>query len=145
MYIIPGSYTCFWSQVELDKSTWQVVLVKFTCHPRLRPLFKSLDKGQLVKSTCQVNLQGDPPKITFASCPENPLRGVLGGGSGHGHGQKKCQNRSLLKRNRWKWCSWIILGCSPPQEATLELGSVAASLVDFPQQSVDGLSIGIIS
>jgi len=88
----PGSYTCVWAQVELDKSTWQVALVKFTCHPRLWLLFKSLDKWQLVKATCQVNLQGDPPKITFASCPKNPLRGVLGGVSGHSHGQKKCQS-----------------------------------------------------
>jgi len=42
--------------------------------------FKSLDKWQLVKSIGQVNLQGDPPKVTFASCPKNPPRGVLGGG-----------------------------------------------------------------
>ena len=75
--------------MELDKSIWQVALVKLTCHPRLRPLFKSLDKWQLVKSTCQVNLRGDPPKITPASCPKTPPWGALGEGSGHGHGQKK--------------------------------------------------------
>ena len=83
--------------MKLDKSIWQVVLVKLTCHPRLQPLFKSLDKWQLVKSTCQVNLQGDPPKITFASCPKNSPRGVLGGGSGHSYGQKKGPNRWLFR------------------------------------------------
>jgi len=50
--LFPGSCTCVWAQVELDKSTWQVALVKLICRPRLRPLFKSLDKWQLVKSTC---------------------------------------------------------------------------------------------
>jgi hypothetical protein len=55
-----GSYTVFWAQVELDKSTWQVALVKLTCHPRFRPLFKSIDKWQLVKSSGQVSLKGDP-------------------------------------------------------------------------------------
>ena len=52
---------------------------------------------------------------------------------------------------RWKWCRHascvdskpkknmclIIWGCSPPREATLQLGSVPASLEDSPQQSAD--------
>ena len=87
------SYARVWAQVEHDKSTWQVALFKLTSHPkrkkernpRLRPLFKSLDKWHLVKSTRQVNLNGDPPKITPASCPKNPPRGIFGGGSGHIH------------------------------------------------------------
>ena len=60
----PGSYTCF----LCTSGNWQVALVKLTCHPRLRPLFKSLDKWQLVKSTCQVNFKGNPLKSTCASC-----------------------------------------------------------------------------
>ena len=74
-----GPTLVFWAQVELDKSTWQVALVKLTCHPHAPAPLKSLEKWQLVKSTCQVNLKGDPPKITSASCPKHP-RGVLGGG-----------------------------------------------------------------
>ena len=85
-----------WAQVELDKSTWQVVLVKLTCYPRLRPLFKSLDKWQLVKSTCQVNLHGDTPKITPVSCPKNSPRGVLSGRSGQGQAQKKVKISHFL-------------------------------------------------
>ena len=76
-----GSYICVLSTSGTWQSTWQVALVKLTCPPRLWPLFKSLDKWQLVKSTCRVNLKGDHPKITSASCPKNPPRGVLGGGS----------------------------------------------------------------
>ena len=119
--------------MELDKSTWQVALasVKLTCHPCLRPLFKSLDTWQLVKSTCQVNLHGDPPKITPASCPKNPPRGVLGGRSGYGHGQKQGQNRSLFNFVHFHQKFFgendilgIILRCSPPQEVTLRLAHV---------------------
>jgi len=128
------SCTCVWAQVELDKSTWQVALVKLTCHIRLRPLFKSLDKWQLVKSSCRVNLHGDPPKITPASCPKNPPRGVLRGGSGHGHGHKKGQNQSLFnvfaqKDSGEHVVFGIILQCSPPREVTLRLGSVAAAIL----------------
>ena len=80
----PGSYTCvlstMYTQVELDRSTWQIARVELTCHPRLRSLFKPLDRWQFVKSTCQVNLKGDPPKITSASCPDNPPPRGPGGG-----------------------------------------------------------------
>jgi len=64
----PGFYTCALG----TSGTWQVALVKLTCHPRLRPFFQSLDKWQLVKSSCQVNLKGDPPKITYAICLKDP-------------------------------------------------------------------------
>jgi len=77
--------------------TGQVALVKLTCHSHLRPLYRSLDKRQLVKSTwitwqetaCQVKLKGDPPKVTCTSCLKIPQQGSWRGGSGHGHGQKK--------------------------------------------------------
>ena len=61
---MPGSNTCVlgtsgtWQvtwQLALVKSTCQVAFVKLTCHSRLRPLLKSLDKWQLVKS----NLSND--------------------------------------------------------------------------------------
>jgi len=65
-----GPTLAFWAKAERDKSkSWQVALVKLTCHPRLRSLFKSIDKWQLVKPTCQVNSKGGPPQITSASCP----------------------------------------------------------------------------
>jgi len=127
----------FFPSFFLDKSTWQVALVKLTCHPRLRLLFKSLDKWQLVKSTCQVNLKVDLPKITSARCPRTPPKGYWGG-SGHGHGQ---QNGHIFLPNffRKNGVLGIILRCSPPREATLRLGNVAAALVDSLQQSLDSM------
>jgi len=71
-----GSYTCVFPQVELDKWTWQVALVKLTRHPRLWPLFKSLDKwqlvtlGQLVKSTCVVTPLKSNPQAVPRTHPE---------------------------------------------------------------------------
>ena len=58
--IVQGPTVVFWAQLELTSC-----LVKMTCHPRLRPVFRSLDKWHWA---CQVNLKGDPPKITCASC-----------------------------------------------------------------------------
>jgi len=60
---------------------------------------------------------------------------------GHGHGHIKGQNRSLF--NFWtknfsvKDILGIIVRRSPPREDRLWLGSVAAALVDSPQQYVD--------
>jgi len=98
--LFPRSYTCVWAQMELDKSTLQVALVKLICHPRLWPLFKSPDEWQLVKSTCQVNLQGNPPKITLASCPKIPPRGVLGGGGR----SRSCQKKMSESITSWYFC-----------------------------------------
>jgi len=82
---LPGSYTCVWAQVELDKSTWQVELVKLTCHPRLRLFSKTIDKWHLVKSTCQVNLSSQlawwtPWNQTNKLSQEPPPEEYQGGG-----------------------------------------------------------------
>jgi len=66
----PGSYTCILGA----NRTWQVALVKLTCHPRIRPLSKSLDEWLLVKSTCQVTLLK-----SHAQAVPNPPPGVQGG------------------------------------------------------------------
>jgi len=68
-------YTCSGNKWNLTTSIWQVALVKLTCHPRLRPPFKSLDKWQLVKSTCQVT----PLKLHAQAVRRTLPRGTGGG------------------------------------------------------------------
>ena len=116
--IFQGPTLVFSAQVEFDKSTWQVALVKLTCHPRLRPLFNSLDKWQLVKSTCQVNLKDDTPKITSARSPKNlSPRGTWGGWVRSQSWPKKTITFLFF----WKYFSVKMmflkfLRCSPPRD-----------------------------
>jgi len=104
-------HLCFGHKWNLSSQTWQVVLVKLTCHPRLRTLFKSLDKWQLAKSTCQVNLRGDTPKFTWTSCLKNIPEGSWGVGvrsrSWPQKGSKSITFYFYCPQNyRWKWCNW---------------------------------------
>jgi len=89
-------------------------------------------------TACQANLSSQlwPPKTTSANCPKNSPRGVLWGGSGHGHGQKKGQDRSLFYFFAQFFFGEIDVRRIdvPPREARLRLGSVAAALVNFLQQ-----------
>ena len=89
------------STVELDKSNCQVAFVKWSAHTLLRSLLKSLDKGQYVKSTCQVNLKGDPYQILrWSTSQESPQRGT----------RKKVRSRSWQKRKS----KLITFGCFLP-------------------------------
>ena len=130
-----GPTLVLWAQVELDKSTLQVALVKLTCHPRLWPLFKSLDKWQIVKSDCQVHLKGNPPKITSASCPKNSSRGVLGR-EVTVMAKKKVKIIHFFfwsKKFSMKMIFWELFCDVLHHETRLRLGSVAAALVNSPQ------------
>jgi len=71
-------------QVNLTSCAYQVDL-----SPSSPASFKSLDKWQLIKSTCQVTLKGDPPEITRANCLKTNPKGPVGEGSGHFFGQEK--------------------------------------------------------
>jgi len=136
--VIQGPTLVFWAQVELDK--WNLTIC--ACHVDLSPStpasFKSIDKWQLVKLNRQFNLRGEPPKITCASCPKNPSQGSRGG-------QVTVMAKKMVKIDHfwiflfnffwWNDVLGIILRCSPDR-IQLRLGSVAAVLVDSPQQSV---------
>jgi len=76
--------TCALGTSGTWQATWQVALVKLTYHPRLRPLFKLLDKWRHIKSSCQVT-----PLESHAQTVQRIPPGVLGEGAGHGYGQKK--------------------------------------------------------
>jgi len=113
----PGFYT----SVLGTSGTWQVALVKFTCHPRLRPLFKSLYNWQLVKSTWKVT----PQKLHAQADWRTPAR-VLGGGA---RSRSRPKKRSKLI-TFWLICPilfrcidfpGIILRCSLQRESDYDL------------------------
>jgi len=92
--------------------------------------------SQLVKSTCVVT----PIKWHRQALLRTLQKRYWGGGYGHGHAKKMVKIDHFLIF--WKIFGEndileIILRGSPPWEATLRLGSVAAALVYSPQQSAD--------
>ena len=97
----------FWAQVELEKSTWQAQrnltsqvdnlrlsswLVTLASSLSSNQLTSDSLSSQLVKSTWKVT----PPKSHAQAVWRTPPRGPEGAGSGHGDGQKKGRNLSLL-------------------------------------------------
>jgi len=109
---ISGSYTC----VLCTSGTWQVALVELTCRVNLSPSPLASLQITWQVTACQVNLKGDPPKITCASCPKKPLQGSGGGVQVYIYINRpffgpKTRTRSSLfffgsNFFRWKWCSW---------------------------------------
>jgi len=104
---------------QLDKLRLSSWLVTLASGPSSNHLTSDSLPSQLVKSTCMVT---PGPKITPASCPKNPPRGVLGGGQVTVMWPKN-QKRSLFNFLLPKFFSvkkhvlGIILRCSPPREA----------------------------
>jgi len=95
--------------------------------------------SQLVESSWKVT----PLKSHAQAVRRTPPPGYWGVGSGHDHGQKKGQNRSLLNffvhfiffsENN---VLGIIVQCSPQRGARFRLDSVAVAWVDSPQPFVD--------
>jgi len=97
------------STVELDKSNCQVALVSWNGHTRLRPLLKSLDKWQYVKS-----------KSTWKVTPLKSCVGAHPKKAPQRSARRKVWSRSWPKRKsnlitswfffpnnfQWKRCSW---------------------------------------
>ena len=119
-------YACSGNKWNLTTSIWQVALVKLTCHPRLRPPFKSLDKWQLVKSTCQVT----PLKLHAQAVRRTLPRGTGGGCQATVMVQKKGQNISPFNFlvdffSRRTWCSWNNFAMFSTTRGLILIGALA--------------------
>ena len=104
MNIFQGPALVFWAQVELDKSN----LTSCACRLDLTPSLRVSLQITWHVTACQVNLKGDPPKITCASCLKNPPTGpgAPGGGQVTVMAIKNDHFSFPPKKNRWKWCNW---------------------------------------